>query len=418
MNKIVILSDGTGNGAAKKEKTNVWRLYRALDQLSSGQLAYYDDGVGSRDGIFSKVLGGAFGFGLKHNVLEMYKFLCRVYNHETSNEDSDQIYLFGFSRGAFTIRVLADFVIEEGLINCHGYNEKQLDQQARQNYSNYRRKYKGGLLYGLYNLLFDRNPKPKCHSNPNIKFVGVWDTVDAYALPIDELAILWHKWIYPIRFTNFEPSKHVDRACHAISIDDERHTFHPVLWDESGENGEKVTQVWFAGVHANVGGGYPNDSLSYIPLIWMMTEASKNGLRFIGSVVDEFQSQADAHGPAHNSRSGGGAFYRFKPRNIEALCSPVDGSVRIGKPKIHSSVLSRIQTQVYPYAPTALPEHYVVEDGTSLESTHQQAIRQQKNATRLRRNFLATGSLPVVIVLDCATSLQSVLLRRCNWRCM
>ena len=109
---ILLFSDGTGNSAAKLFKTNVWRLYQAVDTRTSPasgqplQIACYDDGVGTSSFKPLALLGGAFGVGLKRNVLELYEFVCRSY------EPGDRIYAFGFSRGAFTIRVLARIIHE------------------------------------------------------------------------------------------------------------------------------------------------------------------------------------------------------------------------------------------------------------------------------------------------------------------
>jgi uncharacterized protein (DUF2235 family) len=107
---VVLLSDGTGNSAAKLFKTNVWRTYQTLDVSNANQVAFYDDGVGTSSFKPLAYLGGAFGWGLKRNVIAMYIFLCR--NHTPG----DRIFGFGFSRGAFTIRVLSSFVLSEGLI--------------------------------------------------------------------------------------------------------------------------------------------------------------------------------------------------------------------------------------------------------------------------------------------------------------
>jgi uncharacterized protein (DUF2235 family) len=109
MTNIVLLSDGTGNSAAKVWRTNVWRLFQSLELKGSGQIAIYDDGVGTSSFLPLAILGGAFGWGLKRNVRELYKFLCRNYR------DGDRIYGFGFSRGAFTIRVLIGLVLNQGL---------------------------------------------------------------------------------------------------------------------------------------------------------------------------------------------------------------------------------------------------------------------------------------------------------------
>src|SRR6476661_8778937 len=119
---IVLLSDGTGNSAGKLFKTNVWRLYQALalsppGSGAPGQIAYYDDGVGSSSFRPAAVLGGAFGWGLKRNVLDLYTFLCRNY------EPGDRIYAFGFSRGAFTVRVLSGMITDQGLVTARNDTE-------------------------------------------------------------------------------------------------------------------------------------------------------------------------------------------------------------------------------------------------------------------------------------------------------
>ncbi len=137
---IVLLADGTGNSAAKLFKTNVWRLYRALDQSDPPpagerrQIAYYNDGVGTSTFKPLAILGGVFGIGLKRNVLEIYAFLCRNY------EPGDRIYAYGFSRGAFTVRVLAGLVITQGVLRCA--TELDLKRYAADAYRNYRRRYK------------------------------------------------------------------------------------------------------------------------------------------------------------------------------------------------------------------------------------------------------------------------------------
>src|SRR5215475_4167750 len=110
---IVLLSDGTGNSAAKVWRTNVWRTFEALDLSNSDQVAFYDDGVGTSSFKPLAVLGGAFGYGLKRNVIDIYKFVCRNYQNE-----SDQIFGFGFSRGAFTIRVVVGLILDQGLVQA------------------------------------------------------------------------------------------------------------------------------------------------------------------------------------------------------------------------------------------------------------------------------------------------------------
>ncbi len=386
MKNIILLSDGTGNGAAKSNKTNVWRLYEALDLHRTDQIAYYDDGVGSQEFLPLKIMGGAFGFGLKRNILELYKFLCRNY------EVGDKIYLFGFSRGAFTVRMLA------GLIGCCGLytgykDEADLNKRARNNYYRLRTHYNQTPFSRLFCKLTDIHELYDGTVEAPIEFIGVWDTVDAYGFPIDELADIWDKFIFPIRFPDQRLSTTVHKACHALSIDDERHTFHPVLWDEKVEekrvrdkevDEDRIEQVWFAGVHTDVGGGYPMNNLSLVTLDWMMSKVEvtvrqKSGLYFISQLRADIMYHSDWHGKQHDSRAGAGAYYRYRPRMIGDLCHDRKDGVCISDPKIHRSVLERIKENVVTYAPIGLPSTYQV------VTTRGEAIDYEDDAQKKRR---------------------------------
>lgn len=365
MKKIVLLSDGTGNGATKRHKTNVWRLYNALDLHRKDQIAMYDDGVGSQEFLLFKLLGGAFGWGLKRNVIELYKFLCRNY------VKGDRIYLFGFSRGAFTVRVLAGLIEKCGLYT-NFRSEKELHATARANYAIYREKYRRYQLSTLFPRIRDCaliKDRSRLHNAtwPRIEFIGVWDTVDAYGLPFDELVDLWDQFIFPMRFQNQRLNERVAKACHAVSIDDERHTFHPVLWDESEESSPgRIEQVWFPGVHSDVGGGYPRHALALVSLDWMISKveasvANPFGLVFLNDLRAEYRRRCDWSGIQHDSRAGLRALYRYRPRNIEELCKAAgatDGQG--GLPKLHRSAFERIREKVVPYAPTGFPEKYQI----------------------------------------------------------
>jgi uncharacterized protein (DUF2235 family) len=114
---LIVLSDGTGNSASKPFKTNVWRLYQALDLRDGTQVAVFGDGVGNSSITFLRIIGLALGVGVKRNVINLYKFLCHNYwQDKDDKEKHDRIWMFGFSRGAFTIRVLAGLVHSEGLV--------------------------------------------------------------------------------------------------------------------------------------------------------------------------------------------------------------------------------------------------------------------------------------------------------------
>lgn len=358
---IILLSDGTGNSAAKRNKTNVRRLYDALDLHRVDQVAFYDDGVGSQEFLPLKIIGGAVGWGLKRNVRELYKFLCRNYR------EGDRIYLFGFSRGAFTVRMLAGMIDYCGIYTEYK-DEQGLERATVANYNAFRSSFKTGLLTRGLRTFFGKTIPVPTHQKPDIEFIGVWDTVDAYGLPIDELAIAWDRLIYPIRFPDYTLSDKVKRACHAVSVDDERQTFHPVLWDESDETDPgRIEQVWFPGVHSDVGGGYPKHSLSLVALDWMIARVETKrsdigslGLHLIQQRRDEFVRHSDWHGPQHDSRALAGAYYRYKPRDIATLCNNTKNGVLIKRPKIHRSVMERIAGNVTPYSPTGLPEYYEV----------------------------------------------------------
>jgi len=282
--KIVLFSDGTGNSSAKAQKTNVWRLFQALDQTTVDQIAKYDDGVGTSSNKYLAALGGAFGFGLKRNVLDLYRFVCRNWQH------GDEIYGFGFSRGAFTIRVLIGLIAREGLITYR--SEKELARNAAAAYRNYRSKSfpsRSPIVIAMrwlrdvliwtrdkitghrtYKQIAEQTSKANRAEIP-IRFLGLWDTVEAYGMPIAELKRGIDLVLWPMLFGDLVLSPRVQRACHALSLDDQRTTFHPLVWDEVAEANMvaerkvppgRITQIWFAGMHSNVGGGYPEDQLS------------------------------------------------------------------------------------------------------------------------------------------------------------
>lgn len=427
---IVLLSDGTGNSSAKLLKTNVWRIYESLDLSDpSVQVACYDDGVGTSSFRPLKLLGGALGVGLKRNVLRLYRFLCEHY------DPGDRIYAIGFSRGAFTVRVLVGVICSQGIVKTRptspladAYPDgdaaaagdaarkmppspqgaavfgAELQRLSRWAYRGVRREFNqtGKLVDIARNLrdlvirLFIERGKPRYDKDTNhqisegggIRFVGVWDTVDAYGLPVDELTDGINKWVWPLSAPDLSLSTKVQKACHVVAIDDERNTFHPVLWDECGEtqtaghiDDERITQVWFAGMHSNVGGGYPDDALSYVSLKWMTGEAAKCGLSFVPALLGHHTAKADPFGRIYDSRSGLKAYYRYNPRRIEWLTNgqtheagfggrpkPLP-TVTVARPKVHESVFARIAAAPEAYAPIIFPPHYAIvrEDGSILD---------------------------------------------------
>jgi uncharacterized protein (DUF2235 family) len=397
--RIILLSDATGNAAAKVWRTNVWRIFESLDLKTSDQIAVYDDGVGTSSFKPMALLGGAFGFGLKRNVIGLYKFLCRNYKSRSDyasqaaflpdNYDlpqsaqaaqvpkDDEIFLFGFSRGAFTVRVLAGLVLSQGLVRYS--SEAELDEKARAAFRAYRtdRYRRITLEYPirlLRNFFATYKHDPKERPVERLRFIGVWDTVAAYGSPIDEITLGFSKYIWPLELPNRTLSVRVDCACQALAIDEERQTFAPVLWDEPPADEKQVLkQVWFSGVHSNVGGGYPDDSLAKVSLNWMMSEAAACGLRFkIAPAADpdsfkNVDAAQDKDGRLYDPRSGMGGYYRYGPRRVANNPTPEKGVAPL--PKIHESALSRIKIGAHLYAPIGLPPQYTIvqaETGTTI----------------------------------------------------
>src|SRR4051794_8984496 len=237
---IVLLSDGTGNSSAKIFKTNVWRLYQALDLIDPNkQVAFYDDGVGTSSFKWWAAFTGIFGIGLKRNILDIYCFCSRNY------KPGDRIFGFGFSRGSFTIRVVAGFIATIGLAP-YDHNEDELRAKAIIAYRQYRKRGTAKTMarYHLHALRAIRDffsvhliGKPRFEDIAfvpveKIEFLGVWDTVDAYGGPIEEIVRAIDYWYWPLSLPDRFMNAKIQRACHALALEDERDAFKPVLWDE------------------------------------------------------------------------------------------------------------------------------------------------------------------------------------------
>src|SRR3954451_2637038 len=241
---IVLLSDGTGNSAKAVFKTNVWRLFQVLDLRDPGrQIAFYDDGVGTSSFKLFAALGGIFGIGLKRNVIAIYSFCCRNY------VAGDRIYCFGFSRGAFTIRIVAGMIARQGLV-AYNNNEGDLARFAADAYRQYRRRYNSGVLKYLGKIGLDLREwrdrgirllrrlqrvapeAPPAVEVETVHFVGIWDTVDAYGGPIEEMTRAIDYWIWPLSMPDQFMNSKIHRACHALALEEERDAFRPVIWDE------------------------------------------------------------------------------------------------------------------------------------------------------------------------------------------
>ncbi len=366
---IVILSDGTGNSQSSPFKTNVWRIYENLT-LNEEQIAKYDDGVGSATNIFSRVLGGAFGFGLKRNVIDLYIFLCHHY------QEDRKLYFFGFSRGAFTIRLLIDLIATKGLLTCpYSIDSYELRRHATRQFNDYRfesasvRAPPLFRLFGYIRRVLKKRDRSSALETIRVRpvrtmaFVGLWDTVDAYIIPLQPLRYFIDRWIYPVSFRTNKLSTKVTVARHALALDDSRATFHPILWEEEpiipaeerpadskAATGDRILQLWFSGAHADVGGGYADDRLAHVPLLWMMQEAAVQGVHFNEGAILRVKSYSWPMAAIHDSRNAVGVYYRYRPR-IARRSQNADASANV---RVHRTVHDRIIADEFDYAPLSL----------------------------------------------------------------
>jgi uncharacterized protein (DUF2235 family) len=288
--RLAVFLDGTWNNVG--DDTNVWRLKSlcaptGTDGLS--QLAYYERGV---DGF----LGGWFGKGLDQNITNAYQWLIDHY------DSGDDIFIFGFSRGAYTARSLAGFIAKCGLLRAGGA------LGVTQLYQRYRRT-DARTLWALLDaggtgadLTREEQWMLKYSMPVHIKLVGVWDTVGELGIPLLSIPGISRS---TLGFLTTGLRRPIDSGFHALAIDEHRRAFSPTLWTvrSSGNPGpddpppralSSVEQRWFVGAHANVGGGYESDPLPQIPLRWMMRKASLHGLAFRNDIeLDGDEVKAD-----------------------------------------------------------------------------------------------------------------------------
>lgn len=308
--------------------TNVVKL--ALQVASAdgniAQLVYYDQGVGTGNTL-DRLTGGAFGRGLDDNLHAAYLFLMLNY------EVGDEIYLFGFSRGAFTVRSLAGMIRKCGILSRRSANHY-------------------GAVKSLYRdphnpddegpARFRREHSVARDQRIPIRMIGVWDTVGALGIPMRGLRSLTAR---QYRFHDVELSGTVERAYQALAIDERRGPFEAARWAYKPKPAQVVEQTWFCGVHSDIGGGYPESGLSDIALEWMCDKARESGLRLEPDAANAFEPTPDYRGQLHNSKKG---LYRLT-KGIDRViglaatrqAQPVSKSQTDPTQSLHPSVLQR-----------------------------------------------------------------------------
>ena len=282
---VVLCCDGTANEFAKN-KTNVLKLYSTLIQDPMRQVTYYHPGVGTMEAMgaltswskkLTKLLGLAFGYGLESDIRDAYVYLMNYF------EPGDRIYLFGFSRGAYTVRALASLLhmyrlIPKGTEPLVPYAIRLLT--AINKYNALPKDRRTSNIKAVFELASEFK-KTFSHRECKPWFVGVWDTVSSVG------------WIEnPLRLPYSADNPDIEIGRHAVSIDERRAFFRSNLWRPKGTwptSGPKdLKQVWFPGVHCDVGGGYPEteSGLSKIALKWMLDEAVSASLLVDTAQID------------------------------------------------------------------------------------------------------------------------------------
>jgi hypothetical protein len=359
LKRLVLCLDGTWNADDGEQITNIVRIRDLINpklKTAAGveeQRVYYHNGVGTGLSTRDKVIGGAIGAGLGHNVRSAYRFLSQQY------QEGIEIYIFGFSRGAFTARSVAGYIGASGLLkpeHCSQENETRA--------WNFYRTPPDDRLPQDHEALAKLS-----YPSVRIRLLGVFDTVGALGVPLEWFGN-WNRKRF--EFHNVTLGTNVDYALHALAIDERRGPFQASLWQyPNHKNFEDVEQVWFSGVHSNIGGGYETTGLSDMALQWMLSriETKKIGLQ----MVTDWKSKIapDPLDTLYESRSAAYAWSRFSPmiRTINQRRLRLAGPARIcGLPRhaiplgemVHWSALLRWRkseesdTSFAPYRPINL----------------------------------------------------------------
>lgn len=305
MKRIIVCLDGTWNTAAGfGPTTNIVAIRDGLVadmKAPVPQRIYYDEGVGTSNPI-DKFTGGALGIGVGDNVRQAYKYIARHY------ERGDEIYLIGFSRGAFTARSVAGYIAACGLMKKADCTTER--EAAAWNY--YRTMPKDRPAGDQAALA------PFCHPGVKIKCVAVFDTVGALGIPGGL------SWIGKTRFAFHDTQLNicVENCLHAVAIDEKRNTFVATMWEQPfNPDGPvpKVQQVWFPGVHCDIGGGYADNDLSRLTLEWMLDRLSALGVEFLPNARPQL-AKRNPKGVLHESRS----FPLYVGSSIRPNYRPID----------------------------------------------------------------------------------------------
>lgn len=337
--RLILLFDGTWNDP--QDQTNVYRIARHINDHDESvrQRFYYEPGVGTSP--MERIRGGVSGYGLSRNLLQGYEWLARRYT------ENDELWIFGFSRGAYTARSLVGLLRKCGLLHI----------------------VTPGLLEKAESIYRNKRLAPDCDTctafrqtysrEPRIHFIGVWDTVGALGVPGSTM--LSEKGRYSWHDT--ELSSIVDHAFHAMALDEHRAAYDTALWTTKDglpkPKNRTVEQRWFIGAHANVGGGYgSNDPLADLPLAWIMQKAAEVGLRVDGFGASDDAWQAEPTDSYRAFLKGAYALFRGirtfgKGRHHRAFATGLNGQPAV-QVTVDASVWQRWNHAPLSYRPQTL----------------------------------------------------------------
>ena len=343
MKRIAIFCDGTWNRPDAQNPTNVFKLHKAtrltgMDGVS--QLPKYIPGVGTGFGMtglrarFDRIQGGLFGTGVTRNIMIAYRFLTEFY------APGDEIYIFGFSRGAFTARSLAGMIRASGLpphdrvhrageaLQRYRDRHHETKPDAPESWA-FRRDFSPGIVTSEAERDWRNRQQPG--SNPHllsITYLGVWDTVGAMGVP-GHYRLLARAFNTRHEFHDAQLSRSVLAARHAVAIDERRRTFMPTLWEnladlnfDDPERARNYRQFWFPGDHGSVGGGGDIAGLSNISLRWIAEGAAAQGLDFDWIELNKLKQQEEYTAPLHNQSAPASLTARLLRRSAVDRAGP------------------------------------------------------------------------------------------------
>jgi uncharacterized protein (DUF2235 family) len=316
MKRIIILIDGTWNQEGIGDDTNIARLdpnyagagmplIKAVSSAGILQKAFYHKGVGAESDLVKWLLGGAIGLGLKKIVQDAYRTVVENY------EQGDEIYISGFSRGAYAARALAGLIGASGIqrtTNQRGFDiawdHYRVDPAVRAG-----TRAAGSSDAKTISNFNDATAQNAFHADNKIKCVAVFDTVGSYGIPagIGLAPLARYVALVFLGFNDTKFGEHIDVGLHAVAVDERRRPFVPTFWTAPKGRPPRghVEQTWFAGVHCNVGGGYRDSGLSDAALIWMVARIEAlTGLEFDPVRVKDVTRPANADGEVYDSSKG------------------------------------------------------------------------------------------------------------------